>query len=354
VSKISQKHASLYIQESQYDIVGEYLLKAMGTILGSALTPPILDAWTAAYKQLADIMIKMEKDMLGEAGDWTGWRDFEIAKKVKEAQYITSFYLKPKDKKALPRFLPGQYVSVQTDVPDLHYLQSRQYSMSSAPNKDYYRITVKKEEAPNVGEAVAPTHPGYISTVLHDRKEVGDVLQVSFPRGDFCLDASKTIDYPVVLISAGVGLTPLVSILETLAEKKHTAPVSWIHGTRNSKLQAFGDHVRDLQEDLSNLRIRLFNHEDDKQTSYDFVGRVNLDKLDPEKELHLSNGRTEYRVCGPGSFMTDVKQTLIGMGVEEGKVKIEVFGKFTNVCSVSYTDSECSRYSFAVPGLTFL
>lgn len=325
----------------------------MGTILGSALTPPILDAWTAAYKQLADIMIKMEKDMLREAGDWAGWRDFVITKKVKEAQFITSFYLVPKDKKVLPKFLPGQYVSVQTDVPDLHYLQSRQYSLSSAPNKDYYRITVKKERgAPKIGEADAPTHPGYISTILHDRKEVGDVVQVSFPRGDFYLDPSKAVDYPVVLISAGVGVTPLVSILEALADKKHTAPISWIHGTRNSKLQAFGDHVRDLQQDTSNLRIRVFNQEDDKQTSYDFVGRVNLDKLDPDKDLHLSNSSTEYYVCGPGSFMTDVKKTLLNMGVEESRVKEEVFGKLTSECGVLHADIECSRYSIAFQGLT--
>lgn len=212
VSKISQKHASLYIQPDQYDIVGTYLLRAMSTVLGAALTPAILDAWTAAYKQLADLMIGVEGDMLKEADGWTSWRDFVITDKVKEADEITSFYLKPKDGKPLPAYLPGQYISVQLEVPDLHYLQPRQYSLSSAPREDWYRISVKKESGVQIGHPDAPAHPGYVSNVLHDRKQVGDVVEVSFPRGDFFLDTKRTLDFPIVLISAGVGVTPMVAI----------------------------------------------------------------------------------------------------------------------------------------------
>lgn len=328
MSQISQKHASLYIKASQYDIVGEYLLKAMGTILGSALTPPILDAWTAAYAQLADIMINMEKNMLQEARDWTDWRDFVIAKKVKEADTITSFYLEPRDKKPLPAFLPGQYVSIQTDVPDLHYLQSRQYSLSSAPNKEYYRITVKKDRgAPAVGEADAPTHPGYVSTILHDEKNVGDVLQVSFPRGDFHLDSKDSIVHPIVLVSAGVGLTPLVSMLEALTQSKQSLPISWIHGTRNSKVQAFGKDIQEFAKSLDQLRVKVFNAEDDGQSDYDFAGRVDPNKLDGEQDLYLNDGRTVYYVCGPESFMTDVRKFLLAQGVEDERIKLEVFGE---------------------------
>ena len=146
--RISQKHASRYIQPDQYDIVGTYLLQAMGKVLQEALTQDIYDAWAAAYKELASVMIAREAQLLKDAGDWKDWRDFTISKKVKESDEITSFDPTPKDRKPLPTYLPGQYILVRIDVPALKYLQPRQYSLSEEHREDHYRISVKKDRGP--------------------------------------------------------------------------------------------------------------------------------------------------------------------------------------------------------------
>lgn len=144
VELICNKHASLYIRPEHYDIVGKYLLETMGELLGDAFTPAIRDAWAAAYAQLAKIMIDREEQLYRTSEGWRDWREFRIQEKVPESDEITSFYLVPVDGGKLPPFLPGQYISVRTEVPDLHYLQARQYSLSDAPGKDYYRISVKR------------------------------------------------------------------------------------------------------------------------------------------------------------------------------------------------------------------
>lgn len=203
VEKICQKHASLYIQPKQYEVVGEYLLRAMGEVLGSALTPEVLDAWTAAYWQLADLMIDREEQLVQDADGWTDWRKFRIADKFKESEVITSFYLEPVDKKPLPSFMPGQYISVQTYVPRLGYKQSRQYSLSDAPHADWYRISVKKEEDLDLEHPEIHKHPGLISNILHDERQMGDIIEVSHPAGEFFLDTEGDLGCPIVLLSAG-------------------------------------------------------------------------------------------------------------------------------------------------------
>jgi len=305
----------------------------MGTILGSAFTPDVLDAWSAAYKQLADIMIKMESDMLKQAGDWTSWRDFAIVDVVDEAEGIKSFYLKPKDGKPLPTYLPGQYISIQMKVPELDdYMQSRQYSLSGAPRPDYYRVSVKKESVASQDGQLEPSHPGYVSSVLHEEKHVGDTVQVSFPRGDFFLDTSKRVDHPVVLLSAGVGITPMVSMIDTLVDKNHKAPVSLVHATRNTRLFAFRTHVRDLRTKHDNIKVSIFNSNPDSgneagaEHDYDFAGRMNLDRLDPKKDLHIGDESASYYICGPSSFMKDMGRKLESYGVKQDKIKMEIFG----------------------------
>jgi len=258
--------------------------------------------------------------LLKEAGDWTSWRDFYISDKVSEAEDVMSLYLKPKDGKPLPSYLPGQYVSLSTNVPDLHYSQPRQYSLSGKPEPDHYRVTVKKEPAATVG-----THPGYLSTVLFDNKKVDDVVQVSYPRGDFVLDTSKTIDNPLVLISAGVGLTPMVSIVDTLLAKDHKAPITWAHSTRNDRSQVFGQHLKHLKGLQNNVNIKLFNKQGDGE-GYDFTGRMDLNKLDKKKDLHVGDETAKYFICGPEGFMTDMQDKLVSYGVQKEQTKLEIFG----------------------------
>lgn len=333
VELICHKHASLYIRPEQYNIVGENLLKTMATVLGDAATPDILGAWEAAYWQLANIMISKEDSMYKEAGGWTDWKDFKIARKEKEADQITSFYLQPVESGfKLPKFKPGQYISVNVFIDELDggVWQARQYSLSDAPGKDYLRITVKREPGVEVGEPRHLTHPGYLSNILHEKKNVGDIVRVSHPWGDFFFDEEKEDkDAPIVLISAGVGLTCLTSILNTTLEPSSSRPVTWIQGARDSKTRAFKKEIDALAEKKSNLHNVYFSsspREGEVQGQhYDIKGRIDLNKVD-KKVLFTDNDKTLYFTCGPEQFMLDVEAQLKTYGVPADRVRMELFG----------------------------
>ena len=174
VELICHKHASLYITPEQYAIVGEHLLATMMEVLGEACTAEILDAWGAAYWALADLMIAKEAGLYKEAGTWTDWKEFKIVRKERESDEIVSIYFEAVEEGfVLPKFKPGQYVSVNIFVDELGLWQARQYSLSDAPGKGYLRISVKKEDGIEIGDPKSMTHPGYLSNLLHaDRKSV--------------------------------------------------------------------------------------------------------------------------------------------------------------------------------------
>jgi nitric oxide dioxygenase len=318
VERIAHKHVSLQVTPAQYDVVGKYLIQAIGQVLGAAATPEIVDAWVAAYGALAAVFINREGEMYkaNAADHWTGWRKFRIVRKQPESSVITSFYLAPVDGTPLPKFYPGQYVSLQVHVPELGYLQSRQYSLSEGPTPagEYYRISVKKEEADaTAGVSV----PGLISNLLHARYAVlGDV--------------------PAVLISAGVGATPLKAILDSLTTTTRgqapavKRPVSWIHSARSSAMQPFGDAVRQICRENENVTANVFLRNlgpDDKAgVHYEFGDmRLDLAKLDAQRDLFVGDARAEYFVCGPEPFMVDVRAALEAMGVERSRVFLELF-----------------------------
>ncbi|KAK9236151.1 hypothetical protein V1525DRAFT_233273 [Lipomyces kononenkoae] len=329
VKLIAHKHASLFIRPEQYNIVGEYLLAAMKQVLGDACTPEILDAWGAAYWQLAHILIDEEDKLYRQSEDWKDWRQLRIAKKVPESEEITSFYLEPVDESPLPGFRPGQYISVRVLVPGLKYPQARQYSLSDSARPEYYRISVKKELGLDTAAPGAATHPGYVSNLLHSLEE-GNALEVSHPFGDFFLLDDDNAS-PVVLLSAGVGLTPLISILNTLVSQKTSADqkIHFIHGARRASNRAFKDHVRSVAKAHPNLKVTFFasspSSNEEQGVDYDHAGRVELQKLE-KKDLFLDNKRTTYYVCGPEEFMVVMLRSLVDRGVDPSQIKMELFG----------------------------
>ncbi len=337
VQRIAHKHVSLQVTPAQYDIVGRYLIQAIGQVLGAAATPEIVDAWTAAYGVLAGLFINLEGAMYkaNAADHWLGWRKFTILRKVPETSHITSFYLAPVDGLPLPSFLPGQYVSLQLHVPELGYLQSRQYSLSEGPSTttpNHYRISVKREPAPSPADA-----PGLISNLLHTSYAEGAEVELSHPQGEFAVDpadASKA-GVPAVLISAGVGATPLKAILDALTSSSSGAavakrPVSWIHSARSSAAQPFGEAVRQVCRENAHVRANVFlgsvGPGDKVGVDYEFGGvRLDLARLDKERDLFVGDARAEYFVCGPEAFMIEVRAALVGMGVGRGRVFLELF-----------------------------
>lgn len=326
VERIAHKHESLKVQPEQYAIVGKHLIEAVAAVLGDACTPEIGEAWTAAYGALADIFINREKQLYAAHSDWQSWRRFKIQKKVPETSEITSFYLVPEDGAPLPSFLPGQYISLQLFVPQMGHNQPRQYSLSDAPRSDYYRISVKKDKGKQVGV------PGLISNLLHENYKEGDVVEITAPAGDFFVDPKDDESNPIALISASVGLTPMISILNSTVNAGSQRRISWIHGVHSSEVRAFSNHIRDTcaNDANSNINATFFVTSPQQQevqgVDYHFAGRVDLSKVDSESSLFLDDARAEYYICGPYAFMKATEKYLVSVGVAQERIHLEVFG----------------------------
>lgn len=320
VKQIAHKHRSLGIKPEHYPIVGENLLAAIKEVLGDAATEEILGAWAEAYGVIADAFIGVEAEMYEESreqvGGWADFRAFVVEKKVRESDVITSFYLVPQDRQALASFEPGQYVSVKLDIPGERYTHIRQYSLSDAPGKPYYRISVKREDANQEKPA------GKVSVYLHEQVKEGDVLQLSAPAGDFTLDRGER---PVVLISGGVGLTPMVSMLQSLA-KKSARQVTFIHAAQNGGVHALREEVENLASEHSNLSAYWCYSEPTEQDRQSgafhkegFIDREWLESIVPVKG-------SSYYFCGPVPFMSAIKRALTEWGVPEEDLHYEFFG----------------------------
>jgi nitric oxide dioxygenase len=324
VSRIGNKHASLGVTPDQYPIIGKHLLASIKEVLGGAVDEPTLDAWKAAYEQLADVFIGFERNLYDQSaakpGGWKGWRQFSVARKVRESDEIISFHLVPSDNKPLPQFQPGQFVSVRCFIPELGVYQPRQYSLSDIPNGDHFRISVKKESA--VGGRPA----GRISNVLHESIPEGSLLDISMPFGDFTLDINAST--PVVLISGGVGLTPMMSMLKTIVEQGKSRPVLFIHAVRNRHVHAMTKDLSDILAQNPQVRRMIFyeevNEGDIKGFDYDAAGRINVRNIQDKALLPEANA--DYYLCGPIPFMDAQRRDLEDLGVSPERIHSEVFG----------------------------
>ncbi|MGS1006003.1 NO-inducible flavohemoprotein [Achromobacter anxifer] len=322
VTRIVHKHVSLGIRPEHYQIVGKHLLASISEVLGEAATEELLAAWAAAYGQLADLLIAEEARLYAESaakpGGWTGWRAFRVVGKQRESAEITSFYLAPADGGEVPAYRPGQYVSVRVFVPELGLMQPRQYSLSDAPGQDRLRISVKREAAG------ADTPAGRVSNALHDRLEEGGVLDVAPPQGDFHLREEGNA--PVVLLSGGVGLTPMVSILNHLVGLNDERQIRFVHGCRNNSVHAMRDHVNGIAAERANVRKAVFyeevGHGDQPGRDYDYAGRVDLNAI---RDDVIVPG-ADYYLCGPAGFMRAQREALTGLGVPADRIHAEAFG----------------------------
>lgn len=338
IELIVHKHVSLNIKAPDYNIVGENLLNSISEVLSVPMDNPLIAAWGAAYQDLADIFIAAEKKLYDEhqstPGSWLGWRAFTVSRKVKESEEITSFYLKPEDGQALPDYKPGQYVTLRVFIPELNLKQPRQYSLSSQPGANYLRISVKREDPRAEGQ-----DPGYVSSTLHNAVSEGDTVELSAPAGNFFL-LNPNVDN--VLISAGVGLTPMMSMTHHLlaetadpnsrqaqsqgtpsADKKQ---IFFLHAARNSDVHA-------LRQELSNLALQNNNlktfiaYEQVKENEvhgkdYHQQGRLNLSAV-PSEYLPVE---ADYYLCGPVPFMHEQYRALLERGIAKERIHSEAFG----------------------------
>lgn len=316
VERIAQKHVGLNILPEHYPHVATSLLGAIQDVLGEAATPEILAAWGEAYWFLAELLIGREaeiyRDQATAPGGWSGWRDFRVAEKREESRIVTSFVLEPVDGGAVVRHRPGQYLTFWLDLPGHHPLK-RNYSISSAPDDRRYRISVKREPM------------GAVSNWLHDVVQVGTVLKVGVPAGEFFLEPRQQ-ERPVVLLSGGVGLTPMLSMLESIAAERPELEVHYVHGTRDGGTHAMGARTRELA--AGNPRIHVTNFYETPR-SHDAAGR-DYDVagcISPEWLLANTPVReADVFLCGPRPFLRLFVNGLIKAGVPADRIHYEFFG----------------------------
>ena len=311
-AQIVNKHEALQIQPEHYPIVGACLLRAIREVLGAEVaTDAVIEAWGAAYQQLADILIGAERqvyDALAAApGGWRGARPFRVARKVAESAEITSFYLEPVDGGPVLDFKPGQYIGLRLTV-DGEEIR-RNYSLSAAPNGRSYRISVKREPG------------GKASNFLHDQLPEGGTVDLFPPAGEFTLAEG---DGPVALISGGVGITPTLAMAEAALEAGR--PVVFIHYARNAHVHAFGDVLREWSAGHHPQLQAYVVYEEAPAVGQSIphaVGRPSREQL---AEWLPADREYEAYFLGPKPFMAFVRRTLRDLGLPDERSRFEFFG----------------------------
>lgn len=316
VQHIVSKHVSLNIQPAQYEIVGENLLYSISEVLNIQMDSDLIVAWGEAYQQLADILIEAEKsayaDNLAQENGWQGWKDFVVVRKEKESDVITSFYLSAADGSSLPNYKAGQFVSVRVYVPELGFKQPRQYSLSSHANHQVYRISVKRE----IGQG--EQSDGYVSSTLHKEINEGDRLELTCPTGNFFLQNREKEN---VFISAGVGITPMMSMLMTLKDYNTQSPITFIHACQNDQMLAMHQQLNEAKTALSQLQTYLACELASDSVAVDKVGRLDLSELDHT----LLSKQADYYICGPLEFMKMQYNALVKLGITQDQIHMELF-----------------------------
>lgn len=309
-SAIVNKHVALQIQPEHYLMVGASLLKAIREVLGAeTATDEVLDAWGAAYGQLADILIGAEGKAYQAAasaqGGWSGARPFFVTEKRVESEEVTTFVFRPADGKAVMDFAPGQYIGVRLVVKGEE--QRRQYSLSAASNGKTYQVSVKREAG------------GKVSGYLHEQVKVGDTVELFPPSGAFTLAEGSR---PIVLISGGVGITPTLAMLDKALETGRE--IRFIHAARHGGVHAFREHIDGLAARHPQLkRHYIYAEERAGQPAADAVGLLGKEHLG--EWLPQSRDVDAY-FLGPVPFMQAVKRSLRELGVPEGQTYYEFFG----------------------------
>jgi nitric oxide dioxygenase len=304
VERIAQRHCALGIRPEQYAMVGRYLLGAVATVLGDAVTPPIAAAVDEVYWLFAVRLIGREARLYAEAGVDGGdpWRRYLVANKIVEARDTVSLLLTPADGAPVPVFHPGQYVTIAADLPD-GTRQLRQYSLSQAPTGGSLRITVRRVPG------------GQVSGFVHEVLQPGDHLTISQAYGDLTLHPG---DNPLLLISAGVGITPMAAILDQVARTQPARSVTAVHADRSPDR-----HPLRADIEAGGARLLSFQHmlwyEQPGDHPHAASGRIDPEAipLHPDAEVYL---------CGPVPFMQAVRAALHRRGVPEHRIRYEVFG----------------------------
>jgi uncharacterized protein len=277
--------------------------------------------------------------------EWEGWRSFRAVAIVDEAFDTKSFYLSPVDGRPLPPFLPGQYLTFRLHPPNSDTPVVRCYSLSDHPHEDFYRCTIKRVPPPRDRPDLSP---GRGSSFFHEHVHVGDVVEARAPAGTFLLD-DMTND-PVVLIGAGIGITPLLSMLGATISARRGRSVHLLIGFRNSSEHPFKGHLEQWAADYRNVHLHVSYSapmpDDVLYRDFNHQGRLTIDRI---REV-LPSSNFHFYLCGPGPMMESLVSELLDWGVPESHIHYEAFGPAsvksgreaaTKPCAVRFDRSGC-------------
>ncbi len=316
LSRISHKHVSLGLAPDQYQVVHDNLMWAIVDVLGDAVTPDVAAAWDEVYWLMANMLINKERGLYDAVrlGPETIWRTWRVAEKIQETDDVVSFVVERTDERAVKPSLPGQYVTIRMEMPD-GVLQPRQYSLTQADDGQHRRFAVKRVRGDGTA---AGTLDGEMSTLLHDHVNVGDEVTLSAPFGDVVLEYT---DRPVVLASAGIGVTPMAGMLSHLVKAGSQRKVAFLHaddspGTFALRNQVTAD-IAALPD--ASLNAWFLNGDGGAADATVHTGFMNV------RDVELPSD-AEYYLCGPVAFMQSVRSALVGLGVPARDIQYEVFG----------------------------
>jgi nitric oxide dioxygenase len=318
VERIAQKHTSLNIQPEHYDLVGHHLIETLRELVPEQFTAEIEGAWTVAYQALAAIFINREGELYQQRealiGGWKGGRKFKLVEKRIESELVKSLVFEPVDGGSVIDYQAGQYIGIEVQPKQSEFKEIRQYSLSDKANGESYRISVKREI---VGK------PGIVSNYLHDGLRLADEVTLYAPAGDFYLQSNSK---PKVLISAGVGLTPMQAMLETLiAEQRpeqdasQKSEIHLLHACEN-----IAQHSFKKRHDEITQQGKATSHTWYKSETHESALHGYMDISSIEEQLPLTEA--DFYLCGPVGFMQFAKQQLVTLGVENDCIHYEVFG----------------------------
>lgn len=280
------------------------------------------------------------------AAPWDGFRDFRVARKVfeDENRTVCSFYLIPVDGMPLPAFKPGQYLTFRLPIDDSSGTSRtvvRCYSLSDSPNPDYYRVTIKR--VPASGPDVPP---GLGSNHFHDKVQEDDVVSVKAPAGHFHLVDKGTA--PIALIGGGIGITPMLSIVNTVLQQAHRREVWLFYGVRNHADHVMKEHLETLARNHANLHLHVCysrpEERDVEGVDYQHRGHVDIRLL----RLTLPRQVEDFYICGPRQMMETLVPALEEWGVPPQRIHYEAFGP----ASIAKQEKKTPSVAAEVPVVT--
>lgn len=311
LERIAYKHISLGIRPEHYTIVGHHLLAAVGEVLGDAVTPEIADAWNEVYWLFATQLVAEEARLYQQAGvdPARPLRRYRVVRRIEETLDVVSLILEPEDEAELPSINPGQYVSVFVDLPN-GQRQPRQYTVSSTGLGNRLQITVHRVR----GVMGAPD--GQVSSHLHDRTAIGDVLEVSSPAGDFVVNP---LGGPLLLASAGAGITTVLPIIEHIARTQPDRPVIVAHADHAAQDHALRDTVLHVGRQLDDFTSYTWYETVGPDDHRSHQGFMDLATIPLPEDIQVFT-------CGPLPFMRHIRSTLLARDVPASSIRYEVFG----------------------------